>query len=227
MKAERGFLRIVLADSHHIFRAGLRRILERQPDLRVIAEAADGLQAVRQVDAQNPDVLIIEEELLAAAGEMLLRSDSCRDGSLRILAIGSLGNIERIMGAFRMGARGFAPKEFPARVLIDGIRSVMEGKRWIGLQPARAGRPAAETSAENGSKKSFGLTKRELEIVHTVVGGYSNRAIAKKLKISEDTVKHHVTNIFDKTGVYNRLELALFAIHHGLHTAGTRLRQAV
>jgi two-component system nitrate/nitrite response regulator NarL len=216
MKTDRLPIRILLADSHTIFRIGLRRLMEREPDLQVVAEAADGLQAVRHAATAKPDILLINEEMLGTAGELFLKHGSGQAGSLRIFVIGSIDGKERIEAAFRMGVWGFAPKELPTKVLIDGIRTVMAGKRWIGLQPGGATHKKAKEPAERSRKKPFGLTKRELEIVSTVVAGFSNKAIAKKLKISEDTVKHHVTNVFDKTGVYNRLELALFAIHHGL-----------
>jgi two-component system nitrate/nitrite response regulator NarL len=101
---------------------------------------------------------------------------------------------------------------------------VIEGKYWIGDRasetPPQGLKDFPWLAETEPRPRTFGLTKRELEIVATVAAGYTNKEIARKLVISEDTVKHHVTNIFDKLGVYNRLELTLFAIHHGL--AGRR-----
>ena len=130
-------------------------------------------------------------------------------------------NIEepQIAAALRLGARGVVMKESATQVLIDSIRAVMQGDFWVGREvvtgrvTARAaqGGPAADRKA-----RPYGLTNRELEIVSTIVAGCTNREIAQRFSLSEDTVKHHLTSIFNKLGVANRLELAMFAVNNRL-----------
>ena len=224
MNTDRPLIRILLADSHGIFRLGLRHLLERESDFRVVGEAADCGQAVSCIRAEKPDILLIEEEMFNAFGADLLRLGADNGGLPRMFIMGTLSGAEPVEAAFRMGAWGFAPKELSSQVLIDGIRSIMAGTRWAATQPEprRGADPKRRTGAPGKAsvRKPFGLTRRELEVINAIVAGFSNRLIATRFKISEDTVKHHVTNIFDKTGVYNRLELALFAIHHGLTRTG-------
>jgi DNA-binding NarL/FixJ family response regulator len=122
--------------------------------------------------------------------------------------------------ALLLGARGVVLKTSSTQVLLDGIRGVMVGQYWIGADISAsmlgALRDNTPSTNGNGSKGAFGLTFREMEVVATVVAGYSNAEIAKKHGISEQTVKHHLSSIFDRVGVSNRLELALFAVHHRL-----------
>jgi two-component system, NarL family, nitrate/nitrite response regulator NarL len=125
-----------------------------------------------------------------------------------------------IVKALQLGAAGVVLKASATQLLFQGIRSVMAGEQWIGAQPVPDLVDALRTSdggPETGTgRPRFGLTRRELEVTAAVVGGLTNREIAKRFSLSEDTVKHHLTNIFDKVGASNRLELALFAVHHRL-----------
>ena len=124
-----------------------------------------------------------------------------------------------------MGARGIVLKDAPTDILLKSIRAVTDGKFWVGensvtdlVEILRTYLPPAGGSSGGGKnpKKNFGLTPRELEVVESIVSGFTNKEIAARYSISEQTVKHHLRNIFDKVGVYNRLELALFAINHRL-----------
>jgi two-component system nitrate/nitrite response regulator NarL len=125
-----------------------------------------------------------------------------------------------IVKALQLGAAGVVLKSAPTELLLKSIRSVMAGQHWIGREAVsdlvQALRDQMAASPEKPARKRFGLTAREVEITSAVVSGLSNREIARKLSLSEDTVKHHLTNIFDKMGASNRLELALFAVHHRL-----------
>jgi DNA-binding NarL/FixJ family response regulator len=125
-----------------------------------------------------------------------------------------------IVKALQLGAAGVVLKSAPTELLLKSIRSVMAGQHWIGREAVsdlvQALRDQMAASPEKPARKRFGLTAREVEITSAVVSGLSNREIARKLTLSEDTVKHHLTNIFDKMGASNRLELALFAVHHRL-----------
>jgi DNA-binding NarL/FixJ family response regulator len=125
--------------------------------------------------------------------------------------------IERIqmVQALQLGARGVVMKEAATQLLMKAIRTVMAGEYWIGRESVG---DIVEFMRMNASgdrpPKNFGLTKREMDILTTIVAGLSNKEIARKFSLSEDTVKHHLTNIFDKVGVASRLELALFAINN-------------
>jgi DNA-binding NarL/FixJ family response regulator len=121
----------------------------------------------------------------------------------------------QVLEAVRLGVRGVVQKDAATELLLKAIRTVMSGQYWVGREKVADIVELLRRPTPTG-RKNFGLTPRELEIVGTVVSGFSNRDIAQKLKVSEDTVKHHLTNIFNKTGVSSRLELALFAINHQL-----------
>ena len=132
---------------------------------------------------------------------------------------------EQIAQALQLGARGIVLKDAPTDILLKSIRAVTDGKFWVGensvtdlVEILRTYLPPAGGSGGGGKnpKKNFGLTPRELEVVESIVSGFTNKEIAARYSISEQTVKHHLRNIFDKVGVSNRLELALFAINHRL-----------
>jgi len=216
-------IRILLAQSQTPFRIGLRSLLEREPDLQVVAEAADGPQAIYQANEVKPDILLIDENILESARAAILEHADGNGSFPRIFVLGSSDGKDKVENALQMGVWGFASKESPTGFLIDGIRGVMAGKRWPhNRPPGQSGGPqhgSQEDAPGAVGEKPFGLTKREMAVISVVIAGHSNKEIARKLHISEDTVKHHLTHIFDKIGVYNRLELALFAIHHGLNEA--------
>ena len=182
-------IRILLADDHPIFRDGLRRLLEAEPDLKVIGEACDGAEAVKMARQLKPD--------MTAAAEK-----------------------KQIVEALQLGARGVVLKDSATQLLLKSIHTVMSGEYWVGRESVsnlvQYLRNLVQSFGEESKQKKFGLTPRELEIVSAVVAGYSNKEIAEYFKISEDTVKHHLSNIFDKLGVSTRLELALFAVNQAL-----------
>jgi DNA-binding NarL/FixJ family response regulator len=134
-----------------------------------------------------------------------------------------------IVTALQLGASGIVLKDAATEVLFKSIASVMNGQHWVGREATADLVQALRDQMDNGvpamQKRAprFGLTPRELQVVSTVVAGYSNREIAKKFSLSEDTVKHHLSKIFDKTGASNRLELALFAVHHRILDADERI----
>ncbi len=123
---------------------------------------------------------------------------------------------KQIVEALQLGARGVVLKDSATQLLLKSIHTVMSGEYWVGRESVsnlvQYLRNLVQSSGEEAKQKKFGLTPRELEIVSAVVAGYSNKEIAEYFKISEDTVKHHLSNIFDKLGVSTRLELALFAV---------------
>jgi len=213
-------VRIVIADDHPIFRDGLRKLLEQEPGLEVVGEAAHGEEAVRLVREERPDVLLLDLAMPRHPGFEALRALSDEPQGPRTIILTASIEKPQIIEALQLGARGVVLKESATELLLKSIRSVMAGQTWIGresvtdlVQYLRSAEAQAQPAAP---PKGFGLTPRELDIVATIVAGYSNREIARHLGISEDTVKNHLSNVFDKLGVSSRLELALFAVNHGV-----------
>jgi DNA-binding NarL/FixJ family response regulator len=212
-------VRIVIADDHTIFRDGLRRLLEAEPELQVVAEAADGADAVNHVRDLSPDILLLDLAMPRVPGMDVLRDLSVDGNQLHTKIIVLTAAVERleIVQALQLGARGVVMKEAATQLLMKAIRTVMSGQYWIGREAVGDIVEFLRTNP-SGEKppRNYGLTKREMDILTTIVAGLSNKEIARRFSLSEDTVKHHLTNIFDKVGVASRLELALFAINNRL-----------
>lgn len=212
--------RILIADDHAILRDGLRRLLESEPGLRVIGEAADGDEAVKLARELKPDVLLLDLAMPRTPGMEALKELSRSATPVRTILLTASVERTQIVEALQLGARGVVLKESATELLLKAIHSVMQGSYWVGRESVsdlvRMLRDLSPPTPEDPRKKQFGLTPREFEVISAIVAGYSNRDIAKKYSISEQTVKHHLTNIFDKLGVSSRLELALFAVNHSL-----------
>src|SRR5437660_6932756 len=222
MDNKRQPVRILLADDHPIFRDGLRRLLEAEPDLKVIGEACDGAEAVKMARQLKPDIMLLDLAMPRMPGLEALRelSSGPVSNSVRVILLTAAAEKKQIVEALQLGARGVVLKDSATQLLLKSIHTVMSGEYWVGRESVsnlvQYLRNLVQSSGEEARQKKFGLTPRELEIVSAVVAGYSNKEIAEYFKISEDTVKHHLSNIFDKLGVSTRLELALFAVNQGL-----------
>ena len=209
---------VLIADDHALFREALRKLLENQPDFLVVGEASDGRDAVKQATERRPDVLLLDLRMPGGPGLQVLREISRVLPPIRTLVLTADAGDSDVVEALQLGARGVVLKHSPPDMLFKSIRSVMAGEYWVGrervadlIEMMRKRQLASEVEQRGGP--TFGLTPRELQMVSAVVAGCSNGDIATKFSISPKTVKHHLTNIFDKLGVSNRLELALFAVH--------------
>lgn len=206
-------VRIAVADDHEIFRDGLKRLLESEPGFKVIAEAADGVDAIRIARELKPDILLLDVAMPRMGGVEAMSMPDL--GLTRVILLTALIEPGELLRAVQFGARGIVLKESATRDLIEGIHRVMDGKLLIGADVADDLAQAVRQAGQQRDRP-FGLTPREVEIVEAIAAGDSNRDIAVKLDISLQTVKHHLTSIFDKTGTSTRLELALFAIRQGI-----------
>jgi two-component system nitrate/nitrite response regulator NarL len=205
-------IRIVIADDHPIF----------EPGFRVVGEAGDGADAVRVCARLRPDVLLLDVMMPGTGGLQALKQLSEEAPSVRTLVLtAGLDSVE-VSTALELGARGVLLKGSATSLLFESIRSITKEEYWLGCNAAGqmidtrrdANAAAPESRAALGNK--YRLTPRELEVVTRVASGESNKQIGEALNMRENTVKHHLTSIFDKTGVFSRLELAVFAMNHGL-----------
>jgi two-component system nitrate/nitrite response regulator NarL len=195
-------IRILIADDHTIFRTGVRSLLDAEPDFVVVGEARCGNEAVQMSRSLRPDILLLDMAMPGGSGVDALGQLATSACPVRTILLTASIESSEIVKVLRLGAAGVVLKTSPPDVLIDSIRRVVAGEA-LGV-----------SVEESPSPTRFGLTPRQIEITSAVVSGFSNKEIAKRFALSEDTVKHHLTNIFDKIGASNRLELALFAVHH-------------
>jgi two-component system nitrate/nitrite response regulator NarL len=214
-------LGVVIADDHAIFRDGLRRLLEAA-GLQVRGEARDGMEAVALTRQLTPDILLLDLSMPKHSGLETLRelSSNSEGTSVRVILLTAAAEKAEIVEALQLGARGIVMKASATEVLLTAINSVMAGDCWVGLKRVpnlvQYLQTELKASQDEARAKTYGLTARELQIVAGVVAGMANKEIAAHFDISEDTVKHHLSNIFTKLGVWTRLELALFAVNHNL-----------
>ena len=210
--------RIVIADDHRIFRSGLRSLLEAEPEFEVVGEASDGDEAEALVNSLAPDALLLDLSMPKRSGVEVLEALSRTPRPTRTILLTAGVDTNEIITALQRGARGVVLKASAIEQLLDGIRCVLAGQFWVEgtAVPTLAAAIALFRPATTPAKNTFNLTPREIEIITALVGGASNRELAKQFSLSEDTVKHHLTNAFNKTGASTRLELALFALHHGI-----------
>ena len=211
--------RIVIADDHPILRESLRRLLEAEPDLCVIGEAGDGVQAVDTVRRLKPDLLLLDLVMPRQSGLEALSQLGALP-STRTVVLAAVIEKAQVAQAFQLGARGVVLKASATELLLRCIRAVTTGRYWVGHEivptVVEALRDLLQSSNAEERQNRFSLTPRETEIIAAVVSGCTNKDIALQFSLSQQTVKHHLTNIFDKLGVSTRLELALFALNHHL-----------
>ena len=194
-------------------------MLSETDGFEVVGEASDGDEAVTQTLDLAPDILLLDVQMPRLPGLEALRAIMNGTPTVKILLLTSTITTQQIIEALHIGARGIVLKEALAGHLQTAIRTVVNGDYWIGgkrvVNLVSALRDLMQQTAVP-LHRSYGLTPRELEVVGAIVEGCSNRDIARQFTLSEETVKRHLSNIFDKTGVSTRLELALFAIAHHL-----------
>jgi two-component system, NarL family, nitrate/nitrite response regulator NarL len=213
-------VRILIADDHPIFRDGLKRLLESEGEFKVIGEACDGVEAVTMARQLIPEIMLLDLAMPRRQGLETLRELASDARSVRVILLTAAAEKEQIVEALQLGARGVVLKDSATQILLKSIRAVMNGEYWVGRESVsnlvQYLRTLVTPPSAFPQRNKYRLTPRELEIIAAVVAGFANKEIAQYFKISEDTVKHHLSNIFDKVGVSSRLELALFAVNQSL-----------
>ena len=212
-------VRIVIAHHEQIFRDGLNLLLGSEPGFAVVGDAPNGTRALRMVRDLRPDVLLVDLAV-PEGGINVLKKLAVMPERVRAIALAASADQDLLIAALEQGARGVILKESPTALLFKSIRTVLADQFWIGRDNVgpvieRMRRLAHQYETEKHAKQ-YRLTRREVEIVMAVAGGESNKDIAQRLNVREDTVKHHISNVFAKLGVSSRLELAVFAINHEL-----------
>jgi two-component system, NarL family, nitrate/nitrite response regulator NarL len=210
---------ILLADDHPVVRIGVRNMLQADEGFSVVGEAGDGDEAITQTLELLPDILLLDLNMPRLPGLEAMRAIMSGSPTVKIILLTSTVTPQEIIEALQIGARGIVLKDALADHLTNAIRTVVSGDYWIGGRRVVNLVGALHELMKQAAvpeRKTFGLTPREMDVVGCIVEGCSNRDIAKQFTLSEETVKRHLSNIFDKTGVSTRLELAMFAIAHRL-----------
>jgi len=212
-------IRLLLVDDHAMFRSGVSSLSEKQPDMQIVGEAGDGETAVKLTMQLKPDVLLLDLALPRFPGLQVLKELKERQSPTKTILLTASIDRKQMIEAIQLGARGIVLKEATTDLLFKAIRSVVAGEYWVDRGRVTDLAQTLYTlmhRPETEMKSRFGMTPREQQIVAAVLAGYSNKDIARRLSISDQTVKNHLTSIFDKTGVSSRLELALCATKHQL-----------
>jgi two-component system nitrate/nitrite response regulator NarL len=225
-------VRVVLADDEPMFRASLRQLLTAPPSVikdvygievgagfDVIGEAGNGHDTIAAVRSARPELLLLDLGMPGLSGLDALREVRQACATMRTIVLSGRITQAHLVTAIQLGVRGVVRKDETTELLFEAIMRVMEGQHWLGPSLVTDLMEMVRTSAQtpNGSvRQPFGLTPREREVLALVAAGYPNKEIARSCAVSEETIKHHLTRMFDKVGVSNRLELAMLASQVGL-----------
>ena len=217
-------IRILIADDHPIVRDGLRKLLSLEDDFEIVGEANDGREVLDLIQEVEPDVLLLDLRMPNLDGLSTLQAMQQTGKRTKVIILTASEDKNEFVQAMKLGCSGIVLKQTAPELIVKSIRKVHAGEIWLDSHTTaavmRQFATATEAAAGNGTAKSrerSPLSAREREIVQLVAQGYKNKEMAEKMFISEQTVKNHLHNIFDKLGVSDRLELALYAIHKGLH----------
>lgn len=219
-------IRVAIADDHPIVRDGLKKLLAFESDVEVVGEAGDGRAVIDLVQKTDPDVLLLDLRMPNMDGLQALQSIQQTNRRTRVIILTASEDKNEFVQAMKFGCSGIVLKQTAPDLIVKSIRKVHQGEIWLDSHTTAAvmrqfasPTPEAAPQANNNTKQRerSPLSTREREIVALVAQGYKNKEMAEKMFISEQTVKNHLHNIFDKLGVSDRLELALYAIHKGLH----------
>ena len=215
--------RVVIVDDHTLFREGLKTILATEDDIEVVADLDSAEDIVELVWQTRPDLLLLDIRMPHGSGLDAIPAVLKISPTTNVLVLTASDEKEEHVRAFRLGAKGVILKDSARQTLMQAIHTVCAGQVWV--DPRMTSALVEELShlgpdgGATGGRDENGLTERELEIVRLVASGYKNKEVGNTLKISERTVKTHLTNIFQKLGVRDRVGLVMHALRHGLTRA--------
>ncbi|HHY93125.1 MAG TPA: response regulator transcription factor [Firmicutes bacterium] len=210
-------IRILVVDDHPLVRSGIKKIVELEDDIEIVGEAGTAREAVAEVEAVRPDVVLMDLDLPDVSGVEATREIKEKYPTVGVVALTIHDDRDYLLEMVRAGAEGYVLKDVEPGGLVSAIRAVREGNSYI--SPPAAKKLLGEfnrLSTGEPEDKVDGLTAREQEVLCLIARGQSNKEIGTTLAISEKTVKNHVTSIFRKIGVDDRTEAALYAIRRGL-----------
>ena len=212
-------IRILLIDDHTLFRSGMRLLLKRQEDFLVVAEAADGIEGLKRARELKPDVILLDLNMPGLSGLEVLQilSQDLPDCAVIVLTVSEEG--DELAQALRSGARGYLVKNIDADVLVEGIRQAAQGEAVIdqGMTAKLVEQFRTQSAAPAGADvQRSKLTAREMQVTQLLARGASNKVIARELDVSESTVKIHVQNVLKKLNLNSRVQIAVYAVEHGL-----------
>jgi len=208
-------IRVLIADDHGVIRDGLGRLIAALPDMEVVATASDGEEAVAQARAAEPDVILMDLDMPRLDGIEATRRVLAERPRTAVLVLTSFSDRPRIMGALEAGASGYLLKDVAADEVAEGIRSAARGESPLDPRAART-----VLTARSEPDPLQALSDREREVLKLLLEGLPNKLIARRLDITEKTVKSHLTRVFREIGVTDRTQAALWAERHGLGPAG-------
>jgi len=214
-------IRVLMADDHTMFRQGLRTIIDQQPDLYVVGEAKDGVEAIKKAAELQPDVVLMDITMPVMGGMEACRQITAQDQRVGIIVLTMHREDTYAFEAIKAGARGYVVKDSSVDELFRAIRAVHQGEALIDQAIATNLLEEFRSLAERNSDKNFvGLSEREIEILHLVAQGLTNKQIAEALCLAEQTIKNNLSTIFQKLHVNNRAEAVASAIQEGLISSG-------
>jgi len=221
-KSQNPSVQVAIIDDHPFFRQGVRDVLNAEPNIEVIAESGDGVEALKMLEEIKPQVVLMDVNLPGLNGMQVTRRLKTRCPDVHVIILTAYDDEEQIYRAIRIGASAYFAKDVEPRLLIDTVRAVADGYYVIRnkrMTPKQAEQWMLELYHRYGidpEEKTFSpLTNREMEILEVIVEGLSNRQIANRLGISQQTVKNHVTSILSKLDLSDRTQAAIHAIRHG------------
>jgi two-component system nitrate/nitrite response regulator NarL len=215
MAQSKQVIRVVVADDHVVFREGLRKLLERENDITIVGEASNGNECIRMLMKFKPDILLLDLRMPDKDGLAVLEEVNSDSLPTRVIVVTAVEREPDLVRAMRLGARGIVQKQNASDLLVKSIRRVHSGEIWLNNRLTAEVMKAFTKSSDIGARQGKALlSDREREVVLLIAQGCRNKEIGEKLFISEQTVKNHLHNIFDKLGVSDRLELAFYAIQH-------------
>lgn len=209
-------IKILIADDHSMIREGLKQLLELDGEIKVIAQAGDGIECLEQINLCKPDVVLLDINMPNMNGLEVLRKIKENNIDAKVLVLTIHNEVEYLYRAVEIGVQGYVLKDSDSTVLINAIKSVYKGESYIQPNMAALLFKKYNTKESNYNEDINALTRRELEVLKLIVEGLFNKEIANRLKISEKTVKNHVSNIFRKINVSDRTQAAVYAIKNNI-----------